>query len=146
MKWIGLKEQTSIIYLYYHNSGTNKVWLPFDGNTELEATNPDITNTPTYLTTPFDGSVYSIQFASSVATSGNIATEFHVNASTSKTGSTLTTANWDGSNAGAVAAVYPNDWTFGKGNTLFISANPSAARNGVNVTIVLKYNTYGVSR
>ena len=122
MKWIGLKEETSIIYLYYHNSGTNKVWLPFNG------------------------SVYSIQFASSVATSGNIATEFHVNASTSKTGSTLTTDNWDGSNAGAVAALYPNDWVFSKGNTLFISANPSAARNGVNATIVLKYNTHGVSR
>lgn len=146
MKWIGLKEETSILYLYYHNSTTNKVWLPFDGNTELESANPNILFVTTYIAAPFDGSVYSIQFASSASRSGTIETKFHKNADSTQTGSTLTTASWDGSNAGTTAALHPADWRFNKGDTLFISAEPSANRESISVTIVLKYNTYGISK
>jgi hypothetical protein len=148
MKWIGLKEETSIIHSYYYNSGTSKVWIPFV--TDGEAALGPLYQYPwTYIVAPFNGVVYSIQFSSSVNTSGNIETKFHKDASGTQTGSTLTTASWPTSLSGGlgpVAALYPTDWIFNKGESLFISADPSVSREAVGITIVLKYNTYGVSK
>jgi hypothetical protein len=146
MKWIGIKEECDVRYFHFHNSNTTRYFIPWSGSAEQAAPSGGLnyfyyTN---YIIAPFSGSVYSMRIASNVSNEGNMVCQMHLNESATATGSDVTTATW--TEDGPIDAVYPTDWNFNAGDAIFISLNPSVARNGVSGNVVLKYNTYGVSK
>ena len=143
MKFIGTSELLDTKHVRWFNTGTDKFWVPFTGTTEETSTNPSYADTSNYLLAPYAGQIIYMRFASENATSGNFACEMHLNASATKTGSTITTANWDGSNNGPIAGNYIADWHFKKDDAIFISVNPTANKQGCNGIIVFKYYVNG---
>ena len=143
MKRVGVTEYLDTKHVAWFNTGTDKFFIPFTGTTEEVDTNPDYAETANYLLAPYPGQIVYMRFASSNATAGNFACEMHLNASSTKTGSTITTANWDGSNNGPIAGNYITDWHFKKDDAIFISVNPTANKQNCNGIIVFKYYAHG---
>tara|TARA_Y100000356_G_scaffold59785_1_gene48440 strand:+ start:39 stop:2327 length:2289 start_codon:yes stop_codon:yes gene_type:complete len=129
----------NVISCGWYSTSTSKFWLPLHSTTsEVTTTNPSHSYYQCYLVAPYDGSVVKIRFASSSASSATMTTEFHINASATKTGSTYATAAYG---QGKSAELAPTDWTFSKGDTLFFSGQTSAAKYGQNATITFEYDT-----
>tara|TARA_Y100000592_G_C5394144_1_gene279732 strand:- start:195 stop:635 length:441 start_codon:yes stop_codon:yes gene_type:complete len=146
MKRVGVVECLDIKHVRWFSTGTDKFWIPFTGTTEEVSVNPSYTHTSNYLLAPYAGQIVYMRFASENATAGNLALEMHLNASVTKTGGTVTTANWDNSNNGPIDGNHITDWYFKKDDAIFISANPTVNKQGCNGVIVFKYFANGFIR